>query len=315
MMHKYLPDGSLGSSWHPYIRNGKFHLPIQEDETALVIWALGAHYDRTHDIEFIEDIYNDMVVKAADFMCMFRSQTTKLPSASYDLWEEKFGTSTFTSSAVFGALTVATNLSELLGKMEKAQMYKQVAEEIRENILKYLYDSNTGNFLKLIVRNTGENKIIPDATLDASSAFGIFNFGVLPSDDKRLKQAMKQTKEGLTWKEGFGGVVRYAGDRYYTDPGNPLGNPWIITTLWMTQWAIAQATKEEDFEDIRKQLDWVEARATPAGILSEQINPWTGEQISAAPLTWSHAEFINTVTKYLDRLEELGFCKACNPVP
>ena len=39
-MHKYRPDKSLGSSWHPWVRNGKPELPIQEDETALVIYAL-----------------------------------------------------------------------------------------------------------------------------------------------------------------------------------------------------------------------------------------------------------------------------------
>src|SRR5690606_32599661 len=38
-MHKYLPDYSLGSSWHPWVQNGKKQIPIQEDETALVIYA------------------------------------------------------------------------------------------------------------------------------------------------------------------------------------------------------------------------------------------------------------------------------------
>ena len=37
MRHKYNPDGSLASSWHSYVRDGKPVLAIQEDETALVI--------------------------------------------------------------------------------------------------------------------------------------------------------------------------------------------------------------------------------------------------------------------------------------
>jgi GH15 family glucan-1,4-alpha-glucosidase len=63
MMHKYLPDRSLGSSWHPWVRNGAPALPIQEDETALPIFALGEHYRHSRDVEFLESMYNPLVRK------------------------------------------------------------------------------------------------------------------------------------------------------------------------------------------------------------------------------------------------------------
>ena len=53
-MHKYNPDGTIASSWHPWVHNGNTELPIQEDETALVIWALGEHFDKFRDVEFIK---------------------------------------------------------------------------------------------------------------------------------------------------------------------------------------------------------------------------------------------------------------------
>jgi GH15 family glucan-1,4-alpha-glucosidase len=37
LLHKYNPDGSLGSSWHGWYRDGGQELPIQADETALVL--------------------------------------------------------------------------------------------------------------------------------------------------------------------------------------------------------------------------------------------------------------------------------------
>ena len=38
LLHKYNPDRSLASSWHPWVLpNGQAQLPIQEDETALVV--------------------------------------------------------------------------------------------------------------------------------------------------------------------------------------------------------------------------------------------------------------------------------------
>ena len=38
--HKYNPDGSPGSSWHPWFYDGEPQWPVQEDETALVVQKL-----------------------------------------------------------------------------------------------------------------------------------------------------------------------------------------------------------------------------------------------------------------------------------
>ena len=43
LLHKYNPDGSLASSWQGWDYQGRKVLPVQEDETALVIWALAKH--------------------------------------------------------------------------------------------------------------------------------------------------------------------------------------------------------------------------------------------------------------------------------
>ncbi|MCW3061894.1 MAG: Glucoamylase, partial [Capsulimonas sp.] len=49
-------------------------------------------------------------------------------------------------------------------------------------------------------------------------------------------------------------------------------------------------------------LEWVGVCARHTGILSEQVNPFTLEPLSVAPLTWSHAQFVNTTIEYLDAL-------------
>lgn len=313
-MHKYLPNTSLGSSWHPYIRDGKPQLPIQEDETALVLWTLYEHYQRSHDLELVEHLYNDVLRRAAEFMCTYRDARTQLPQPSYDVWEEKYGTSTFTSASVYGALRAAAYFAALLGKEKDAARYRSVAEEIRDGILKHLYDPHTGTFLKLIVNADGR-KIVRDGTIDASSAYGVFLFGVLPPDDERLVRAMQQTEAVLSRGMRIGGIARYEHDKYWHAPSDTPGNPWVITTLWMAQYMLAQARTEQDLERVREKLSWAARYAQPSGILSEQLHPITGEQISAAPLVWSHAEFVNTVIVYLNRLRELRICTDGNPVP
>lgn len=312
-MHKYRPDESLGSSWHPWMRNGKIELPIQEDETALVLIALWRHYADSKDLEFIEKVYSSLVKRAADFMVGYRDPITRLPKASYDLWEEKFGIHTFTSASVYGALVCAAKFAKLLGKEKSEHIYTTAAFEIRQSILNYLYDEKDGIFVKMINVNE-DGTIFYDRTLDMSSLYGIFAFGVLDVDDARLTRMVKQVEERILVKTAIGGIARYEGDIYFRDTAGVPGNPWIITTLWLAQYYIAIAKKESDFREVHKWLEWTAKYAGLSGVLSEQLHPYTGEQISATPLTWSHSEYIMTIVKYLDKLEELGICLKCNPL-
>lgn len=303
-MHKYRPDGSLGSSWHPWIRSGNPELPIQEDETALVVYALWEHYLLTKDLEFIENIYNSLIERAADFLVHYTYKDSGLPYPSYDLWEEKYGISTFSTSATYGALIAAAKFAKLLGKEEKERLYIDTAEKMKKAIIQYLYDSELGMFVKLINFKNGQT--IVDRTLDMSSFFAVFRFGVLDPGDILMKKSIATIEDKLCIKTGIAGVPRYEGDNYFRQAKTMPPNPWFVTTLWLAQYYIAEAKNREDLTEVREIFNWVCKYALSTGILSEQLNPYTGEQLSASPLTWSHAEFLVTVVAYLERLEELG---------
>ena len=312
-MHKYRPDRSLGSSWHPWMRRGKAELPIQEDETALVLIALWKHYELTKDLEFIENLYNPLIKKAADFLSSYTYKDTNLPYPSYDLWEEKYGISTFTCASKYGALVAACKFADLLGKKESAKEYGSKAEKVKAAMLKYLYNEKGQMFYKLInVKEDGEMEY--DPTIDVSSFYGMFKFGVLDADDPRMKASFKTIKEKLLLKTDTGGMPRYENDMYYRVGENEPPNPWFITTLWLAQYYVKIAKKEEDLKDVKEWFSWAVEYSLDSGIMSEKLHPHTGEQLSVAPLTWSHAEFVSTVIDYLEKLEEFGICKACNPV-
>ena len=57
-------------------KQGNLALPIQEDETALVVYSLWQHYTLFHEIEFIRPLYRPLIKAAADFMCAFREPFT-----------------------------------------------------------------------------------------------------------------------------------------------------------------------------------------------------------------------------------------------
>jgi GH15 family glucan-1,4-alpha-glucosidase len=313
-MHKYSPDMSLGSSWHGWITPaGSTQLPIQEDETAIILWALWDYYQLSKDLEFIELVYNSLIRKAANFLVLYRDESTKLPLPSYDLWEEKCGVHTYTVGVVYGALITSARFSKLLGKIKDEHRYLEAAAEIKEAALKYLYNPETGLFRKSL-STLESGKITYDETIDISSVAGLFEFGLLTPDEPILEQSMANTFSALTVGETVGGIGRYVGDRYYRQDGIDRENPWFVTTLWQAQYNIAKAKDVTELESVKETLAWCVRYAKPSGVLSEQLHPKTGEQLSAAPLVWSHAEYVRTVIAYLDRLEDFGVCVACNPV-
>lgn len=312
-MHKYLPDGALGSSWHPWIKDGQFQLPIQEDETALVLIALARHYEHSRDLEFLEDVFNPLVERAADFMLSYRDPESGLPRASYDLWEEKRGSTTFTAAAVYGALMAAAAVSKILGKDNHEKRYREGAASIARAVIEHLWDEKRGAFCKML-QYGGKSRTL-DATIDISSAYGIFTFGVLSVDDPKLTAAFENSVRVLSEGIESGGISRYEGDDYFRSSKDAPSNPWMIATLWYAEYLIARAKTDADLDRVRVIFSWVAKHALPSGVLPEQLNPRTGEPISATPLTWSHAAYVSAVLKYLDRVEEIGLCKDCNPAP
>jgi GH15 family glucan-1,4-alpha-glucosidase len=298
-MHKYLTDGSLGSSWHAWLQRGVPELPIQEDETASILFTLWKHYECTPDIEYVESLYNSFIEPAAQFLCEYIEPVTGLPHASVDVWEEKYGTSTYTSASVYGGLVAATHFANLLGKENDARTYLAVAQRMKSGIHEYLYDKELQCFVKQVVHT--DDGLIYDNTVDVSSVHGLLFFEVLDSDDEKIVSSVRVVEERLQVRGESKGFVRYERDSYYTlqEAGSP--NPWVITTLWMARYYIARATSHQELEKARLLLEWTASHAGAGGTLAEQMHPHTREHKSAAPLVWSHAEFVLTVQAYLDK--------------
>jgi GH15 family glucan-1,4-alpha-glucosidase len=303
-MHKYLPDKSLGSSWHPWVGESGIQLPIQEDETAIVVYALSRHFAQSHDLEFLEAMFEPLVERTADFMLQYRDPDTHLPLESYELWERKRGTSTYTASAVYAALIAAAELSRVLGKSTHETRYREGAREVRDAILAHLWDEKSGLFLNMTQHHGGV--VVRDPTVDVSSVYGVFFFNVLSPDDPKLVKAWDNTVRALSHGVSAGGLARFEQDDYFRIEGEAAGNPWIITTLWYAEYLIARAKTDGDLARVRDIFNWVLRHAQVSGVLSEQLNPYTGEQFSSTPLAWSHATYVTTVLAYLERLERLG---------
>ncbi len=304
LMHKYNPDGSLGSSWHSWLKGNKVQLPIQEDETALVLDALWKHYEKYGDDDLmIKKMYGKFIKKMGDFLVSFRDLETGLPKESYDLWEEKLGVHTFTCSSTYAGLIAMGKFAEVFGTKKDAKEYFDVAENVKEMTLQYMFDKEKGIFVKGIYYDD-DRTLHMDHTIDASTFYGLFEFRLLDIDDERLLRTVDATLDRLWFDDECSGLARYENDLYHRIPGE-RENSWIISTMWLARYYTAKAKSLADLELARDLFDWVVEKALKSGVLSEQLDPRNSRPVSVAPLTWSHASFVVAVIKYLRKFREL----------
>ena len=289
LMHKYQPDKAIGSTWHPQLHNRRKELAIQEDETAIVIYMLGEYLAHSGDEEFVQNLYHTFIQPAANFMQSFVDDQTNLPHASYDLWEQKFLTTTYTTFVVYQALVVAGDLAEQFNFPDDAHSWRATAEHILEN--SDIFFDQTNGYLRKGLLVQEDESLFFDNTLDTSSLYGALMFGNPSKVVGYAKDTLEAIENTLKDSSPSGGVPRYEHDDYFLSEKQYLGNPWFVTSLWLAQIYI----RVKDIDNARKIVDWSLSKMLPSGILSEQINPTDSRQVGVSPLVWSHAELINTI--------------------
>ena len=295
LMHKYRADGALGSSWHPYVHDGTVAPPIQEDETALVLFVMAQYYYSHPETAFLDTYYDSLICPMGDFIASYIDEVTGLPKPSYDLWEEVFSTSTYTTSVVYAALVAGADLAEARNDSDRAVAWRSAADDIRTAAGRHLFNTDRQVFYKGI--NVHDGAIVPDHTIDSSAIFGSFMFGLFPLGSQELEASIATLEQTFNVSSTNVGLPRYEDDYYQRGDADITGNWWFITSLWLAQYYI----EKNDIVRGKATLDWVKSHALSTGVLSEQVSPVDSTLLSVAPLTWSHAEYISTL---LDTITE-----------
>ena len=289
MMHKYRADGALGSSWHSYIHDGVVAPPIQEDETALPLFMFAQYYEMHPDAGLLKEFYETMIVPMADFLTGYIDTTTGLPKASYDLWEQTFLTSTYTTAVTYAALLAASDLATAAKDQNNAVKWRLAANDIQTAAHKYLYNENRKVFYRGL--NVKLGQVITDDVVDCSSVFGAYIFGLFDAKSPEIKSSIATIEQLFGINDGALGLPRYENDEYRRVSPGITGNLWFITSFWLAQYYIDTGENAKAF----KILDWAQSNAMSTGVMGEQLDPITHDIISPAPLTWTHAEYIATL--------------------
>lgn len=282
--HKYQADGALGSSWHPRVSEGGLVAPpIQTDETALVLFLFGQYYRQHTEPELLASFYTMLIKPMANFLSGYVDEDG-LPLPSYDLWEEKHLSTTYTASVTYAALVEAAYLAEQIHDDESSIRWREAAETMLAQRDTY-WDEQRQYFIKGFVESKDTETF--DHTIDSSSLFGIFMFGYYDINDAKVTAAYETLKQTLMTDDAK--VIRYEDDMYRRMSGEP-SNPWPVTSLWAAQYALEKGDKAQ----ADRVLEWVQAAMFPSGVLAEQYGT-DNAPISVAPLTWSQAEYMNVL--------------------
>lgn len=293
--NRYYPEGAIASTWHAWYSEGEEILPIQTDHISWVLISIAKHYKISKDIEFIEEIYEELIKKNIKFLLKNIDEKTSLLKPCYDIWEKETGQFFYTNSSVYEALFL---IKEFVRIFDEEKLYIEVikkSEKLKNGILNYFYDDKKEKFCRKVTIIDGEieREFTPDGSLFYLSFFENF----LKCDEKIIKTVGENVK-ALEVKTIVGGYARFENDMYHRmtrDKENIPGNPWIGVTI------LAGIHKIEtgNILGAKEIIEHIIGSAKKSGILSEQLHPFTGEEISVAPYIPAHALFILFANRFL----------------
>ena len=279
---RFFTDGKLAPCWG-----------YQIDETASVVYGVYNHYLKTMDKKFLKDNLK-MTEKAIKFLQKYVTDILEKENkmhVSYDLWEMYEGVHLYSMASIYSAFDAMINIYEELKEeftknrvkqenvnKEKETLRKELIK-LKEYCLKNFYDETKKSF----VRNLEDKKI------DISILGAITPFKMLTAKEKKVLNTVERIN--MTLRTYTGGYQRFEKDHYMG------GNPWVIANLWMANYYLETGENKK----ARECFDFVLQTAGKHGYLAEQIDNSTMSPAWIIGLGWSHAMFIITVQKMLEK--------------
>ncbi|MCM1987454.1 glycoside hydrolase family 15 protein [Methanococcoides seepicolus] len=294
---RYWLDGKEAPSW------GNFDDSTQIDETGSTLYAIDHHYQKLEVAErpeFLETMW-ETVREGAEYLMGRTVQGLHDPCRC--LWESEIGIFSYTNAAIYAGLKGAAHLAKENGVQIFAEKWFDRAELVRKETIEKLW-LKEGYFSRGIIDNNIHR------TVDSSMIGTFIPFALLSSNDPDEKAMILSMIEHIESAlrvpvNGYFGIKRYENDNYID------GNPWVVTTLWLSRalltLAISLGNKDDEYDLlVNKALEyikWTIRSTTSTGLLSEQVDKTTGRAAWARPLGWSCALFIENAL-LLNELKE-----------
>ncbi|MER7890142.1 glycoside hydrolase family 15 protein [Micromonospora sp. NPDC094482] len=231
-------------------------------ETLSAAWLMREHLDPIPP-DF-RDVFWAMTERAA--------RDWHLPDAG--MWEARDAERHYVSSKVqcWTALDRAVRFGSRLGSQEDIARWTTARDEVRRAVLSRGWSERVGAY-------TGA---FDSDDLDASVLLMPL-VGFLPATDPRMRSTIRMVEEQLSHQ---GLLRRWEGD--------PAG--FVICSFWLIS-CLALAGERDRAGQLFERLT---AQANDLGLLAEQIDPRSGEQLGNFPQAFSHIGLINAAGDLTD---------------
>lgn len=198
------------------------------------------------------------------------------------IWEVRGEARQFVYSKVmcWVALDRGIDIATTYGYEAPVEEWRDTRETIQEDVLKNGYDEDVGAFVQAY--NT-----------DALDATGLLIpiVGFLPFDDHRVQNTIDEIEDRLL--EGDVLVQRYDGDDGL--PGEE--GAFVLCSCWLIDALALSGRVEEAVNRFESLTEYV----SPLGLLAEEVDADTGEQLGNYPQAFSHIGLVNS-TLYLGHM-------------
>ncbi|WP_349268448.1 trehalase [Mycolicibacterium parafortuitum] len=202
------------------------------------------------------------------------------------IWEVRGEPQHFTSSKImcWVALDRGAKLADLEGEKSYAQQWREIAEEIKADILEHGVDERG-----VLTQRYG------DPALDASLLLAVLT-RFLPPDDPRIRATVLAIAEELT-EEGL--VLRYRTEE--TDDGlSGEEGTFTICSFWL----VSALVEIGEIDRARHLCERLLSFASPLHLYAEEIEPRTGRHLGNFPQAFTHLALINAVVHVIRAEEE-----------
>lgn len=189
------------------------------------------------------------------------------------IWEARGGPRHYVHSKAmcWVGMDRAIKIAEALGEVGALDAWGQLRDEIRDDVIEKGFDRELGAFVQAY----------GSRGLDASAML-LPLLGFIRADDPRMRSTVAAIQEQLT----TGGLVH----RYLAEDGLPgEEDAFAICSFWLADNLALQGKRDE----ARLLFERVCSFGNDVGLLSEEIDPRTGEQLGNLPQAFTHVALIN----------------------
>ena len=205
------------------------------------------------------------------------------------IWEVRGGPYHFVHSKFMCWVAVdrGIKIAEQLGYRQELKRWQKVREEIRDDILTRGWNPRRGAFTQ---------HYDTDALDAGNLLMPLFDF--LPISDERVQSTIERTVAELSWQ----GLLR----RYITDETDDGLSGSEGAFLWCSFWLVRNLIRLDRLDEAVALYEKLLGYSNHLGLLSEMVEPTSGEALGNFPQALTHLAVIITGTELTKAIKERG---------